>query len=63
MARDIDDDTYFGGGLPDSFYEDEAHEEPELDEEGIMLDQLLKWRNMGWMTEEELDAIRDILDI
>ena len=26
--RDIDDDTYFGGGLPDSYYQDPAHERP-----------------------------------
>lgn len=26
--RNIDDDTYFGGGLPDSYYQDPAHEQP-----------------------------------
>ena len=27
-AYDIDDDTYYGGGLPDSYNQDSAHEKP-----------------------------------
>lgn len=28
--RDIDADTYYGGGLPDSYYQDPAHEQPDV---------------------------------
>ena len=33
MARDIDDDAYFGGGLPDDYYKYEGDEKPEEHED------------------------------